>query len=57
MKATVTINRGQGQLDTFTGDILAESTTHVKVQTSPKLQPEHGEWFAKESKNVNCVIV
>ena len=51
MKTTITINRGNGSIETITGTIIAETTTHVLLVWDDN--PEQGEWFAKRSKNVN----
>lgn len=50
MKANVTI---QGR-DNFTGVVLAETTTHLLVAWGSN---EKGEWFARNSKMVNCELM
>lgn len=47
--AVVTINRKERE--TFQGVILKETDSHYYVQHG--LNPELGEWFAKESRMVN----
>lgn len=50
--ATVTIMRKEPE--TFVGRVLAETDTHVKVQHGTN--PETGEWFARDSRMVTCVV-
>lgn len=54
MKVQVTIKRpGQAGTETFTGTILGETTTHFLVGWDSN---EKGEWFARNSRNVNCEV-
>jgi len=50
MKARVTIDRGPKQLESFEGEILAETDTHLFVQHG--VNKDGGEWFARNSKIV-----
>lgn len=49
MKVQVTIK----DRDTFIGVVLDETTTHFLVGWEGN---EKGEWFAKQSKLVNCEV-
>lgn len=50
--ATVTINRSEPE--TFIGRVLDETDSHIKVQHGSN--PETGEWFARNSAMVTCVV-
>lgn len=54
----VCINRGQGNLERFTGSLVRESTTHYLVEWQLKPGKTGGiEWFAKKSRVVNSVLL
>ena len=53
MNAQVSIDRSEPQV--FTGRILSETDTHVKVQHGPN--PEIGEWFARQSNVVHVKVL
>lgn len=54
MKVQVTINRGQGKLETIIGKIIDETNSFYKVTHDKN---EVGEWFPKSSLNINCTII
>jgi len=54
MKTEVRIQRGPKEIDVFNGEILAETDTHLFVQHGTN--KEGGEWFARESRIVNCIM-
>lgn len=53
-KVTVYMQRGQGMNEAFNGQIKAESSTHYLV--THKTNPTEGEWFAKKSDKVWCIL-
>lgn len=53
-KVRVNIERGQHD-EQFVGTILAQTNTHYFVQHGTR--DDGGEWFAMQSKNVNCFPV
>lgn len=59
--ATITIRRDGSGPETFIGLVVAEGTTHLKChipdgQTTRHQVDQLGEWFARDSKNVSCVM-
>ena len=53
MKVRVTIERGE-HLISFTGEVLKQTDSHYFVQHG--VNQDGGEWFAIESKCVNCWV-
>ena len=59
MKVKVTINRGQGKLETIIGKVVDETNSFFKVAYDNKEngKNEIGEWFPKQSTHINCVVI
>lgn len=53
-KVTVTINRGEGQLETLILPVISETTTGYNCAKQDTFGAPKFEWFPRHSKMVNC---
>ncbi len=56
-RVRVQITRAREGYETFHGLVLAETTSHYRVQWLQANDTVSDEWFAKDGRQVQCVLL